>query len=327
MMKFFCKISGDDYKMLVNETPESRKKVAALATVVFVPVIIWFVIGYLMSTQIMELTSLQGLFVAMVLAFLIFLLERTIIMANGNWLIKGFRIMLGLVIALLGAIFLDEIVFHKDIEYQLAKMLNVENQRTIDQIDMQYADEISVSRQNIDRLYNDWQHAVDEARREADGTGGSGQRGVDGIARLKLEAASNLKDEYDRALANHEFLLSRIEGMKKMVSANNDVSNDGLLIRVKALFTLVLNDWVMALIYLLFTLFLFSMEFLVVLIKMGWRQTNYERKIDMIEEIGRRRMEKIRNHDAGHFEPAMLDTYFINARNNLQNARKASVFS
>ena len=326
MMKFFCKITGDDYKMLVNETPESRKKVTALATVVFVPVIIWFVIGYLMSTQIMELTSLHGLFVAIVLAFLIFLLERTIIMANGSRLIKWFRIILGLVIALLGAIFLDEIVFHKDIEHQLAEMQHIENQHAMEQIDLQYADEINVSRQNLDRLYNDWQHAVEESRKEADGTGGSGQRGVDGIARLKLDAAQNLKVEYDRALSSHESMLTRIEDMKNAIKNNQNISNDGLLIRVKALFTLVFNDWVMALIYILFTLFLFSMEFLVVLIKMGWRQTNYERKIEMIEEIGRRRMEKLLAHHS-NFNPEMNNPEVLHAQKQIMHNGKLSVFN
>jgi hypothetical protein len=310
----------------MNETPESRKKVAALATVVFVPVIIWFVIGYLMSTQIMELTNLYGLFVAIVLAFLIFLLERTIIMANGNWWIKGFRIFLGLVIAFLGAIFLDEIVFHKDIEHQLAEMQRIDNLQAVEQIDIQFADEISVSRQNLDRLYTDWQNAVDDARKEADGTGGSGQRGVDGIARLKLDAAQNLKVEYDRALSSHESMLTRIEDIKNAIRNNQNISNDGLLIRVKALFSLVLNDWVMALIYGLFTLFLFSMEFLVVMIKMGWRKTNYERKIEMIEEIGRSRMEKLLVHH-NNFNPAMNNPEVLKAQSQIMNNGKLSVFN
>ena len=312
--------------MLVNETPESRKKVAALATVVFVPVIIWFVIGYLMSTQIMELTSLHGLFVAIVLALLIFLLERTIIMANGSGLIKWFRIILGLVIALLGAIFLDEIVFHKDIEHQLAEMQHIDNLQAIEQIDIQFADEITLSLQNLDRLYSDWQQAVDEARSEADGTGGSGQRGVDGIARLKLDAAQNLKVEYDRALLAHDLLLTSINDMKNTVRNNHKISNDGLLIRVKALFTLVFNDWVMALIYVLFTLFLFSMEFLVLMIKMGWRKTNYERKIEMIEEIGRRRMEKLLVHH-NNFNPAMNNPEVLKAQSQIMNNGKLSVFN
>lgn len=326
-MKFFCRVTGDDYKMLVNETPESRKKVAAMATVVFVPVIIWFVIGYLMSTQIMGLTAPYGLLVAFVLGFLIFLLERTIIMANGSGFISWFRVILGIVIALLGAIFLDEIIFHDDIDRQLKEMQRIDNQRLVEGLDAQYADQIALSRQNVDQLYRDWQDAVDEARREADGTGGSGQRGVDGIARLKLEAANNLKTEYDRALASHDLLTARIEDMKETIRNNHEVANDGLLIRIKALFTLVFSDWVMALIYVLFTLFLFSMEFLVVMIKMAWPKTNYERKIEMIEEIGRKRIEMLIATDARHFDPSRMQPGLDGIRKSLQNVNGVSMFS
>jgi len=43
MLKFYSFILGEDYALLKADTPESRKKVSALATVIFIPVIIWFI--------------------------------------------------------------------------------------------------------------------------------------------------------------------------------------------------------------------------------------------------------------------------------------------
>lgn len=39
MLKFFTKITGDDYNMLLNDTPSSRKKVVLFANILFVPVL------------------------------------------------------------------------------------------------------------------------------------------------------------------------------------------------------------------------------------------------------------------------------------------------
>ena len=327
MLKFFCKITGDDYNLLKNETPESKKKVAALAVAVFIPVFIWVSIGFLLTTQIMGMSTNIGLLVAFSLGMLVFMLERTIIMANGSRLVNTFRIVLGLVIALLGAIFLDEVIFHKDIELQLAQMRRTHVEESVSRIDNEYASQLLLSQERVSKHYQDWQDALEEARREADGTGGSGQRGVDGIARLKLDAAAQLKNEYDRVSAAHGELVQRIEQLRDDARQHAGAEHyDGLLLRVKALFTLVFTDWVMAFVYIMFTLFLFSLEFLVVLLKIGWKKTNYERKMEMIEEIGKRRMEMLIISDVNHFHPAMYQPALKNIRKKLQDTKQASLF-
>ena len=62
------------------------------------------------------------------------------------------------------------------------------------------------------------------------------------------------------------------------------------------------------------------------MIKMGWRKTNYERKIEMIEEIGRRRMEKLLVHH-NNFNPAMNNPEVLNAQSQIMNNGKLSVFN
>lgn len=125
----------------------------------------------------------------------------------------------------------------------------------------------------------------------------------------------------------HDLLLQRVERQKGETQMNETrMHNDGLLIRIKALFNLVLNDWVMALIYGLFTLFIFSMELLAVLMKSGWRKTNYERKLEMMEEIGRKRMEKLLDHYAS-YDSAMNIPEVLKAKRQVLDKGKLSVFN
>jgi hypothetical protein len=328
MLKFFCRITGDDYNLLAQDTPESRKKVAALASIIFVPVIIWFAIGFLLATQTLGKSIIQGLAVASILSFLIFLLERNIVMANGNKSIYRFRIFLGTVIALLGAVFLDEIIFHQDIEHQLVKMQDEMLLYDIGEIEEGYAPQIALAKQDVEQKYIAWQKLLAEANREADGSGGSGIKGVHAITRMKMDAANINKADYESARGYYETLRLQVENLKEERRLNNNqAANHGLLIRIKALFSLVFSDLFMGIIYIMFSAFLFAMEFLVVLMKNGWKQTNYERRIELIEEIGRKRMEKILKNDLTHYEPHTAHSGYQRVNDILSRNSNVSMFS
>ena len=88
---------------------------------------------------------------------------------------------------------------------------------------------------------------------------------------------------------------------------------NALLTRIKALFTIVVKDSYMLVTYILFTLLMFFFEFLVVILKLTWQKTNYERKIEMIEEIGQKRMEFLMRKDSpindpGYFLPQLEES-------------------
>lgn len=328
MLKLFCNITGDDYQMLVNDTPESRKKVSGLASIVFVPVIIWFAIGFLLANQILGLSLISGILVATVLGLLIFLIERNIILADGSRTIKRFRVILGIFIALLGAVFLDEIIFHNDIEIQLQKMGEEDQNVQLGLLDQEFAPLMDAAADETETRFQIWQNAQNEAMREADGSGGSGRKGVDAITKIKMETAEKYRVEYEKVKAEQESLEQQIQEQKENIRQRSiNVSEAGMLTRIKALFKMVFSDWAMGIIYFLLTGFLFSMEFLVVIMKNSWKKTNYERRLELIEEIGRKRMEMIRNHDASHFEPARLSKNYQNIKNNLENTKRASLFN
>jgi hypothetical protein len=50
-------------------------------------------------------------------------------------------------------------------------------------------------------------------------------------------------------------------------------------------------------------LFLFFLEFLVVVFKMCSEETNFERRVKLIERIGSERMNRIENKDSSLFDP------------------------
>lgn len=82
------------------------------------------------------------------------------------------------------------------------------------------------------------------------------------------------------------------------LSVKKSFNEHALLIRIKALFQLVSEDGYMLTIYVLFTLLMFFFEFLVVILKLTWKKTKYERRLEVIESTGQKRMEFIQsNHN------------------------------
>lgn len=329
MLKFNCLITGDDYNLLKTDTPESRKKVSALASVIFIPVIIWFANGFLMAANVLQSSVWSALLVAIILSSLIFLIEKNIIMAHSSRAIKIFRYSLGIVIALLGAVCLDEVIFKQDVDQQLFMMNKATVSTNLQMVDNSYKKELDKAEKDVSVKYAFWQQALIDAKREADGSSGSGIKGVHAITRIKLAIAEIGKVDYEKSESSLAALKNKITVDKTDTQkrVNESLKDGALLNRIKALFHLVFSDWYMAIIYLLFTAFLFAMEFLVVFLKGAWPMTNYERRLELIEEIGRKRMEKVSQNDISHFEVGKVYPSYKNAKEQILKNGNISLYN
>jgi hypothetical protein len=83
------------------------------------------------------------------------------------------------------------------------------------------------------------------------------------------------------------------------------------------MFDLVLHNGWMLFVYALITLILFVMEFIVVILKISLPKSNYELKLEVIEEIGRKRMARLVDSDNAHFEHGTFYSSYNKA--NLKN--------
>lgn len=310
MLKLSCAITGDDYQMVSKDTPISKKKISLMAMCLFVPMLLWFINGYLLVTEVLSGSHWIGLLTGFITALLIFIIERSVIMSQGGGWIAFFRLTLGLLIAVLGSISLDEVIFKSDIDHQVFKNRNTFVQQELQELEDMTGPKIGALRAAMDTKYGIWQETLIAVQKEADGSGGSGKRGVDGITRIKQQIASQQQGDYEQAKQQWQVETRRLDQAKKDLATNagSSFSDHSLLIRIKAMFDLVREDGFMLGIYILFTTFLFFMEFLVVIIKMCYPETNYERKLKMIEKIGKERMTKIMEkdtllYDGGRVQP------------------------
>lgn len=313
MLKLFCFLTGDNYTLVSNETPASHKKIMVLGSVMLVPTLMWMVIGYGLSRSFFETGLIVSAIIVLAAAGIIFILERAIVMSGRSVWIAVFRIIIGLVIAILGAIFLDEMIFAKDIEQQQFQERTAVIQSEAGKINASYEPEIQRQQLAVEKLRASWMAVAEEARKEADGTGGSGQRGISGITRLKQNQAVAMKAELEK---NEQQLLALVTMRDLALSGKTDEINTNLhgksiLFRVKSLYNLVRKDGVALFMYIVFSVFLFALEFIVIVMKHALPKTNYERRLEAMEVIGNRRIQRIieisdRSFDPGERNPAVL---------------------
>lgn len=326
MLKISCAITGDDYSMVRLDTPKSKKKVNAMASAVFIPVMMWFINAYLLMRYIMDSEVVTALVTAFICSLLIFMIERNIVMSKGA-AAAATRIILGFVIAILGAVSLDEVIFKKDIDQQMARnqLKFIEHGKRI--LDENNKLERSRIEDEINTKYIAWSNALENARKEADGTGGSGQKGVHGITKIKLQIAKEKEIDYQRSVqVLDEFIdMTNSEKDKLTKSIEASFQDAALLSRIKAMFDLIRKDKMMQGVYLLFSILLFMLEFIVVITKFSWTQTNYEKKVELIEKIGASRMEQIFANDHKHFIPGKMFPLYKNANTTLKKAANSSM--
>ncbi len=329
MLKTACILTGDNYQLVAGETPASKKKVVAMALALMVPVLIWVFNGFMLSLQVLKAGLGWSILTASVCGAIVFLIEKLIIMANGNGWLTLFRICIGLIVSLLGSMAIDEVVFKDDVDISVAEIKEqaVSDARNAQDFEFRKLNHYGSLEKNISDAKEKYNDTEESALAEADGTKGTKTRGVGKIALLKNKKAEERKADRDNLLDQKKQLDNTKDSLVNLAGKKAETSfkEHALLTRIKALFQLVVKDGYMLGIYILFTLLMFFFEFLVVILKLTWKKTNYERKTEMIELIGQRRIEFLQNSNSPVNDPGNYLTQLSQARNSLQ--RNPSLFN
>lgn len=306
MNRFFCHVLGEDPARFDRLQPSGRRRIHTLGGALLVPVLLWLVSTFLLVCQVMNESRLVAAIAALFAATLIFLIERSILMAPGNSrFLVGFRVALGLLIAVLGSLSLDEVIFRRDIDGKVAEMKAARIQAAGIDASPDIVRQVAAQEMKVDAAYQAWQQALLEVRAEADGTGGSGMARVGDIVRLKQKQADRLEQVWQAEQASLTLLKRDMarERQETMAEAGAAFQGHGLLIRIRALFALVFSDWLMGIFYILFTLLLVCLEFIIIILKSVYPPTTDERleaeTEALVLEKTRRTIRRIRDHYKG----------------------------
>jgi len=267
----FCSfLIGQNPAYTASFQPSSKSKIALYANCLLIPVLMWLINTFMLVSHTLHGGTFMAIVASIITAFLIFLVERAIIMAPSNKFIVWFRMSLGFAIALLGSLALDEVIFKKDIDNQMLKYREAIVEDARKNVENAYQLRIAELQIEVNKKAKVWENTLQAASMEADGTGGSGQKQVGAITNLKLSVANRHEQDYRMESSKLDSMKSNFETEKRnaMLSAQKNFSGESLLLRIRALFDLVTDNLIMLLVYAIFTFVLFCLEFIVVLVKL-----------------------------------------------------------
>lgn len=274
----------------VGENPEKLSKwhrstidrTKAFAIAIHIPVLLWALTGYVIASSIFNLGATASIAVATFCSVLIYLIERIVLATPKNWYVNVMRLLIGIVIAILGASTFDLVIFDKEVRYQLKK---TEELRVNDYFDRQIANKSQI----MLIKKNDWLKAQDAANCEANGECGSKTKQLGPIYKALKSHADFLQADYANAQSQLEIIKKEKEH-KLDSSEKNILGESGLLARIEALHNYTMENKTALFGWSLFLALILFFELIVVLAKVVFGETVDDRIEKAREELTEKRV-------------------------------------
>ena len=192
-------IVGENPDRLTKWHRSTIDRTKAFAIAIHIPVLLWALTGYVIASTIFNLGNISSIGVAIFCSLLIYMIERIVLATPKKWYVNVVRLLIGVIIAILGASTVDLVIFDKEVTYQLRK---AEEQR----IGSDYEKQIAGQSQALVTKKYDWLKAQEAANCEANGQCGSGSKNIGPIYKALKNHADLLERDYVKAQANIENL-------------------------------------------------------------------------------------------------------------------------
>jgi hypothetical protein len=275
--KYLCFVVGEKYEKAQKFHSSSQKRLTAFALAIHIPVLLWAVTGYVISSSIFHLEPSLSTGIAFFCAMSIYLVERIVLATPKNFLVNVIRLMIGLVIAVLGASTVDLVIFDREI----AEQLHINAQERIQQDHVKKTASIVES---IDLKKAEWQRAKEAANCEANGTCGSRMRSVGPVYRELARQADMLRKDYQREQMKYDSLTEKMNSQLDEARASSlTATQAGLLSRIKALHDYTSNNFAAFVAWALFLCLVLFFELMVVIAKLVFAET-VDDELDRIRE-------------------------------------------
>lgn len=295
-LRFCCFLTGLSYPLTRISSEQSAKNAKKYMGALLIIMLVWFFIGFCFATRYLHMGIIGGVLGGVLMSFIILQIERIIILSHHiSWGGKLFRIILGLVMAILGAMIMDQFTFQDDIELRKVQVLDVRVKEAIktseNDIRMQVAEIDSVLEISNIRLFA----LSDELQKRpvivtnyttSSVTKDSLGNDLNSTTQRNTSVMDNpLKVEFD-------FLQSQItelNGAKfELVNSLTDLkrkkeeelkSATGFLDELTLLKEVIFSNWLGGFVYFLFLFFFLSLELFILIMKMSDKESDYDKLV------------------------------------------------
>ncbi len=274
---YLCHVVGEQPGKVARFHPSTVRRIKAFALAIHIPVLMWAVTGFVIASQIFQLDDVASGAVAFFSAGLIYLVERLVLATPKAWFVNVVRVLIGVVIAVLGASTVDLVIFDREVTQQLLQTAEARLRAEHEQASAAQA-------QLVAQKKADWEKAQAAANCEANGTCGSKLRSVGPVYRELARQADVLRQDYVTAQAQWAQLQSQqAQAIEAFRAAPQVVEKAGLLARIEALHQYTSSNTAAFVAWCMFFALVLFFELMVVLSKLVFGET-VDDELDRIRE-------------------------------------------
>ena len=299
-LKTGCFITGHNYEIVKNSSELSAKAVRKYLSAILIVSILWGFIGYSFSHRYLHTGLAGSIAAAVVLVIIVIQIERQIILSIGkNSLVVVFRIIIGIVMAVIGSVIIDQIIFREDVEK--ARVSNIQAEvnnilpvktRELDiqirQVDSAILQKEAERAAIIDEItakpfIKSTSSEVKHFQMQRNGTNGQMADTIVKRTDFALNDIANPKAGLLTGIADQINLLRRQKAEKEnsKINIRQELetalsSKTGFLDELKVLFSILFSSWIALVVWIMFFLFLMSIEVFVLVNKFGDEKNDYD---------------------------------------------------
>ncbi len=306
-LRFGCFLTGYNFNLLMSCSETSKKSVKKYTAAMLIIMIIWLLIGVLFAKEYLRLSLIGSVITGLILMIIIIQIERQIILGNKNKITTIFRIVLGVTMALLGSIIMDQMIFKEDILKEKRLGINYE----INKILPQRIEEINTQIKELDTLLNKKERERDrliievnkkptlrlpsyETKKspkkilingiEKDTIITTRTSKIISIPNPKTSSIPKLAKEIEKYLSKKSELHDRITSVREKIEGEI-LNSKGFLDELKIMKNILITSSASLIVWGLWMFFFLLIELLVVFSKVFEKENDYERIIKHQMEV------------------------------------------
>lgn len=295
ILRIACFFVGRRFEFLVrNCSMHSVNRTMSYFSGMMIIVIIWAVVSFTFAKEYMKFSTLSSFIVALAAIFVVISIERIIISAEKSWWTVLSRGFLGILMAFIGSLVLDQYLFKDDIakakkdidaqevEIRFQEQTKVLNNRiaSIDSSIAQTKSELAVLRAKLSREPVIFTPEYETTRRNVV-RDGKDTVVYDQVIRNKsiinpiadeIQSKEKLLDTYIQEKKQKEDKkINLYAEVQKEVEARK-----GLITELQALFKVVWQNLITKIVYFVFFFFFFLLELMIIILKFSQNEDDYD---------------------------------------------------
>lgn len=309
-MKFACFLTGHNYDLVKSSSEATTKTVKKYFSAMLIITTLWAFIGYSFTQRYLHGTIIASIIGAIIMVLMVIQIERQIILTvEKKTAAFVFRVIIGTIMAIIGSVILDQVIFKDDIEKFKLNKLQIE----VNKLMPIKTQELSKQIQELDNaiLSLETQRVALNNEVSANPTipipSSTTQYDRDSTGKLILvnktsfsSSIPNPKAELIPQIDNQIKILREQKSKKETQKLNVQSvlekelkSKVGFLDELKNLFGILFSSAIAFIVWLLLFLFFFSIEFFILISKYGEDQNDYDKTIIHQMEIRKKMLDEI----------------------------------